>query len=166
MEHRHGKVKIHRLNGVWTEASLIWPKWFGFQGEDESLVLNYFITWRFIQPLNNTTDNPAVWIHMEKEIDKIIIHWMMIKGNVFVMPKVKYFSLYLIQIVLDSIWKSNYNITVLRRFGPVLDRSARDIECAYQGGFQKLVHVRLISQVSLNSKIPLLVSLRYVKCRL
>ena len=146
-DHRFGKVKVHRLNRAWLEASLIWPKWFEFQGEDESLVLNYFVTWRFIQPLNTKVDNPAVWLHMEKNIDKVINQWLMIRSNVFVVPEIKYFSIYLVQIVLDSIWKSNYNITVLRRFGSVLVKSAKDIELAYQGGFKKIDHVRLISQV-------------------
>ena len=144
---RYGKVKIHRLNKAWMEASLLWPKWFEFQGEDESLVLNYFIAWRFIQPLGTEVNNPAIWSHMEKNLDKIITNWLMIRGNVFVLPEVKYFTLYLIKLVLDYIWKSNYNITVLRRFGSVLERSARDIEGVYHGGFKKLVHVRLISKV-------------------
>ena len=69
---RYGKVKIHRLNKAWMEASLLWPKWFEFQGEDESLVLNYFIAWRFVQPLGTEVTNPAIWSHMEKNLDQII----------------------------------------------------------------------------------------------
>ena len=145
---RHEKVKVHRLNNAWMEASLIWPKWFEFQGEDEELVLNYFISWRFIQPLGTKVQNPAIWNHMEKNLDEIIKQWLMIKENVFILPEVKYFTFYLIKIVLDYIWKSNYNITVLRRFRPVLAKGAHDIESVYPGGFKKIVHVRLISKVS------------------
>ena len=147
MTNQFGKVKVHRLNRAWLEASLVWPKWFQFQGEDESLVMNYFIVWRFLQPLNTKVDNPAIWLHMEKNLDRIINQWSMITQNTLVVPEVKYFTIYLVQIVLDSIWKSNYNITVLRRFRPVLAKCARDIELAYQGGFKKSVHVRLISKV-------------------
>ena len=146
-EVRFGKVKIHRLNASWMEASLIWPKWYGFQGEDESLVLNYFITWRFVQPLITKIDNPAVWMHLNQNVDKIATNWLMMDTNAFVAPEVKYFSFYLIRLVLDLIWKSNYNITTVRRFGSVLAKAARDIESIYHGGFKKLVHVRLVSKV-------------------
>ena len=146
-DHRFGKIKIHRLNTAWLDASIIWPKWFAFQGEDESLVLNYFIVWRFIQPMTSKVDSPAIWVHINQNIDKIITNWLMIDGNAFTVPEVKFFTLYLFQIVLDQIWRSNYNITILRRFGSVLAKGARDIESQYLGGFKKLVHVRLISKV-------------------
>ena len=146
---RFGKIKIHRLNKAWLEASIIWPKWFAFQGEDEGLVLNYFITWRFVQPLALKVNDPAVWLHMKQNLDQIIKNWLMIQTNCFAVPEVKYFTFYLVQIVLDLIWKSNVNITILRRFGSVLAKCARDIESTYQGGFKKLVHVRLISKVGI-----------------
>ena len=144
---RFGKVKIHRLNAAWMEASLIWPKWYGFQGEDECVILHYFIVWRFVQPLTSSVDNHAVWLHIMQNVDKIATSWLMMDTNAFIAPEVKYFSHYLLRIVLDLIWKSNFNITTVRRFGTVLAKAARDIESLYTGGFKKLVHVRLVSKV-------------------
>lgn len=96
-----------------------------------------------------TIDNPAIWMHINANVDKIVTNWLMLDTNAFIAPEVKYFSLYLIRLVLDLIWKSNYNVTTIRRFGAVLAKAARDIENIYHGGFKKLVHVRLVSKVGM-----------------
>ena len=44
MAKEFGRIKIHHLTDQRLEASLIWPGWECFQGEDESLVMNYFVS--------------------------------------------------------------------------------------------------------------------------
>ena len=141
------QIKISRLTKAWLEASLTWPFWCNIQSEDECLVQNFFITWRYIQPFASQITDHAVWVHIHRNLDGIIKEWLFLDQNFLTNSEVRYFSVHLIQVVLDLIWKSNLNLTTLRRFRPVLEKCAKDFELAFPGGFKKLIHVQQISKV-------------------
>ena len=142
-----GKIKIHQLNERWFEASLIWPSFYSIQGEDEHLVLNYFILWRYLHRLDPLKSNPTLWTHISQNIDHITREWMTVQSNSLSQPEVQYFTEHMLHVVLDLIWRSNLNITVLRRFQGVLAKAARELEEVHEGGFAKLVFVQEIVKV-------------------
>ena len=130
-----GKLKIHRLSKAWTEASVIWAGNLKFEGEDELMVINFFIVWRHMPVIVDDRD-PLIWSHISKNLDDVIKKFLMIDTNCFALKNVHYFSTCLIMIVMDRIWQSNINVTILRRFRPVLAKAAKDIEQHFRGGFR------------------------------
>ena len=146
MANNYGRILISRYNPVWTEASIIWPSLFGYQSEDESLVLNFFIVWKFLEKLPVEKQSPVIWQHVMKNVDRVAQKWVNIPSNTFVIPEVKYFTQILLHVILDLIWRSNINITILRRFGAALAKGARELEELSEGGFLKLTHVREATQ--------------------
>ena len=147
MSHEFGRIKLHRMTANWTEASLIWPAWFHVQGEDEILTLNFFIVWKHLPKLDSTKADPALWLHLAQNLDAIGQSWLFLKQNPFVEPQVKYFSINFVHVVLDQIWKSNVNITILRKYSHILCKAAESLEYLCPGGFLKFIHVREIVQV-------------------
>ena len=124
MAKEFGRIKIHKLTERRLEASLIWPGWECFQGEDESLVLNYFVVWRYIPKLNVQKPDAALWVHIDKNVDEIVHKWLFISNNTFGIPEVQYFTKHLLHYILELIWKSNINLTTLRRFSAVLAKES------------------------------------------
>ena len=137
MNNQFGKIKVNRLSDAWAEATIIWPGDLKFQGEDESLVINYVIVWRHMPVIVKDRD-ALIWSHIAKNMDNVIKKFLAINTNCFALPNVRYFAICLIMIVMDQIWQSNINITVMRRYAPVLMKAAADIENHFHGGFRRV----------------------------
>ena len=146
MATHYGRIQISRYNPTWMEASIIWPALFGYQSEDESLVLSFFVVWKYLEKQPVQKQTPIIWQHVMKNVDIIAQKWVNVPNNTFIIPEMKYFTQILLQVILDLVWRSNINITVLRRFGAALVKGAREIEEFQEGGFLKLTHVREITQ--------------------
>ena len=151
MNQEFGRIKLHRLTDIWLEASLIWPAWFNYQGEDEILTLNFFVVWGYLPKIDASRIDSALWTHLNQNMDEICKQWLFIQTNAFVEPQVRYFSINLFHVILNQIWKSNINITIVRKYAAVLNKAATDLEALLTGGFLKLIHVREIFQVKLIS---------------
>ena len=147
MDENFGKIKINRLNKAWAEVTIIWPGELQIEGEDESMVLNYLMVWRHLRVIKFDRC-PLIWDHISKNLDEIIKKWLLMETNCFSLKNVQYFSTYVLMIVMDRIWKSNINVTIMRRFRPVLEKAGRDLENFYRGGFRKMAAVRVIHKAS------------------
>ena len=135
MDSPFGKIKINRLNKAWAEATIIWPGDLKFEGEDESLIINYLIIWRHM-PLVEKDKCPLIWSHVGKNLDNVIQKWLLLTNNAFALKNIQYFSTVMLMTVLDKIWQSNNNITILRKYRPVLQKAAADLENHSRGGIR------------------------------
>ena len=137
MDDHFGKIKVNRLSEAWAEATLIWPGDLKVQGEDESLIINYIIVWRHM-PLITEDRDLLIWAHVSKNMDTVIKKFLMLNTNCFALQNVRYFATCLLMLVMDKIWQSNINITIIRQYGPVLMKAAADIENHFHGGFRNV----------------------------
>ena len=135
MDTQFGKIKINRLNKAWAEATIIWPGDLKIEGEDESLIINYLIIWRHM-PLLGKDRCPLIWSHVSRNLDTVVQKWLLITNNAFALPNIQYFTTCMLMNVMDKIWQSNYNITVMRKYRPVLQKAAQDIENHSRGGIR------------------------------
>ena len=135
MDKPFGKVKVSRLNQAWAEATFIWPGDLKIEGEDETMIIDYLIVWKHLKPIDKDRD-PLVWTHISQNLNDVIKKWHMIVDNCFTLQNVRYFSTCMLMIVMDQIWKSNYNVTIMRKYRAVLHKAAQDIENHYSGGFR------------------------------
>ena len=147
MNEHFGKIKINRLSKAWAETTIIWPGELMVEGEDEEMVLNFIIIWRHLKVIKHDRC-PLIWNHISKNLDDIIKKWLMIQTNCFSLKNLQYFSTCVIMIVMDLIWKSNVNVTIMRKFRPVLKKASDDLEKFFRGGFRKMVAVRVIHKAS------------------
>ena len=147
MNDHFGKIKINRLSKAWAETTVIWPGELMVEGEDEEMVLNFIIIWRHLKVIKHDRC-PLIWNHISKNLDEIIKKWLLIQTNCFSLKNLQYFSTCVIMIVMDLIWKSNINVTILRKYRPVLKKASNDLEKFFRGGFRKMVAVRVIHKAS------------------
>ena len=136
MERQFGKVKISRLSKAWVEATFVWSGDLKIEGEDEAMIINYLITWRFLPLIEKKDRCPLIWSHVNKNLEEVIKKWLLIDGNSLALQNVRYFSICMLMVVLDKIWTSNYNVTIMRNYRPVLQKAAKDIENYFRGGFR------------------------------
>ena len=137
MNQQFGKIKISRLNKAWVEATFIWSGDLKVEGEDENMVINFLIIWRFLPPIIKDKC-PLIWSHITKNLDDVIKKWLLIDNNAFALQNVKYFTTYMLMVIIDKIWTSNLNVTIMRKYRPVLQKAARDIENHFRGGFRSV----------------------------
>ena len=135
MNQPFGKVKVSRFNQAWVEATFVWPGELNVEGEDESMIINYLIVWKHLKPIEHDRC-PLIWSHVSKNLDDIIKKWHMIVDNSFTLQNVRYFTTCMLMVIMDKIWTSNYNVTIMRKFRAVLHKAAQDIENHYSGGFR------------------------------
>ena len=135
MNEQFGKIQISRLNKAWVEATFIWSGDLQVEGEDEAMIINYLIAWRFL-PVIDKDKCPLIWSHVSKNLDDIIKKWLLISENSLALQNVKYFTTCMLMVVLDKIWTSNFNVTIMRKYRPVLQKAGKDIENHYRGGFR------------------------------
>ena len=138
-----GKIQLEKVTTRWCEAQMLWPKTWEFQGEDEALVLNFFIVWRFIPGIKDW--DALLWNQMTNNLPEIINKWLMLDTN-SLYATVGYHTITMLAIIIDKVWRSNFNATILRHYRPVLQKAARDIEMYSPGGFRKMVGTRIIQQ--------------------
>ena len=135
MDPPFGKFKVNRLSKAWAEATIIWPGELKVEGEDEAMIINLLIIWRHM-PLLGKDRCPLIWSHVSKNLDDVIKKWLLITNNAFALPNIQFFTTVMVMNVLDRIWKSNFNVTILRKYRPVLQKAAADIENHSRGGIR------------------------------
>lgn len=140
----NGKIKFVKVSVSQLEGVLYWPSNPHCTENDHQCVLDLFIVWRFVNAnQNNSPDSLQTRQTISGNLDNVISNWLKIE-NFCTDDKICKYSVWLLEEIINKIWNSGFNVTVIRSYYPVITRAARNIEEVDGLGFMKLIYSQLI----------------------
>lgn len=138
----NGKLSVLNVTHSWTEGVFYWPIDFGCTENDQHLILDLFITWKNVN-FEHVKDH-KIWRNILSNIDEVTAKWLELNTNPFAQEHVAQFSNSFLVAVLHIIWESGFQISMLRKFYPVLVKAAGYFEAVTHAGYKKLVYTKIV----------------------
>ena len=138
-KHAQGRMKVLSVTDAAFEWIYSWPVHYQLEKHDEELLLNFAITWHFID--KKVVSNPMA-LNL-KSLETLFETWLSIPANFLLDKDVQVQSVRLLSSLIDQIWNKQLDIQVMRQFSKIFAKAAADIESKVIAGCLKLAVVKL-----------------------
>ena len=140
----NGKIKVTKVSKVQMEGTFYWPVVAQCTENDQQCILDLFILWQYVQDNGIMYPESAEVLQtIANNTDDVIKKWLKL-SNTCTDEKVAHYSVLLFKAIIEKIWKSGFNVDIIRHYYPVILKGARDIEEISGLGFMKMIYSQIV----------------------
>ena len=137
--HAQGRLKVMSVKDAMLEWIFSWPQAFNLEKDDANLILDFAMTWHFINKQKATSP-----LNLDlNSVELLFDAWLAIPANFLLDKDVLAQSVRLLSSLIGQIWIEHLDIRKLRKFKAVFAKAAADIESKIIAGCLKLSIIKL-----------------------